>query len=85
MRRWRPGELAPLLRAHQAAPENQGLALERLPCSTLIAALGFRPGEAPASPDKRNILAAVLQDRGIASGVAPTSPRRAPIATRWSG
>jgi tetratricopeptide (TPR) repeat protein len=65
VRRWRPDELAALLRAHEEALRDQGLALERVPLFTLIAALGLRPGEAPAAPDERNDLAGWLQNRGL--------------------
>ena len=65
-RRWRPDELAALLRAHQEALQNQGLALERVPWLTLIAALGVRPGEEPLSVDGRADLSRSLADRGTA-------------------
>jgi tetratricopeptide (TPR) repeat protein len=71
MRRWQPDGLAALLRAHEDALENQGLALERVPWWTLIAALRLRPGAASASPVERYDLAGSLQNRGNAkrSGV----------------
>jgi tetratricopeptide (TPR) repeat protein len=61
-----PDELAALLRAHADTLENQGLALERVPWLTLIAALRLRPGEASASPEERYGLSGSLQNRGNA-------------------
>jgi tetratricopeptide (TPR) repeat protein len=64
IRRWRPNELIALLRAHDDAMENKGLALERVPWLTLIAALGLKPGEGPTSPDECKDLARSLRNRG---------------------
>jgi tetratricopeptide (TPR) repeat protein len=66
MRRWRPKVLADVLSAYADALKNQGLALQRVPWWTLIAALAVRPWETAVSIDERNRLAASLQDRGLA-------------------
>src|SRR5205823_161482 len=64
--RWQPEALAALLWAYNGALRDQGVALERVPWLTLIAALRMGPGAKPASPDARNDLAGVLHNRGIA-------------------
>jgi hypothetical protein len=67
LRRWQPAALRAVLVAYEDdLYRRQGLAFERVPWLTLIAALGLRPGMPPNSVDERNALAGTLQNRGLA-------------------